>query len=616
MSKQLCVSSVDELVVAQSQIQPNAVALSFGSHRLTYQDLNDRAELLATMLRNLGIGSGAVVGVCAPRSPAMVIGCLAIMKVGAAFLPLDPHNPAPRLTFMAEDAQTSALIIGPGGENRIPCEARPSIDLDNDGRVIGARTPPSLLRKAAPKELAYIIYTSGSTGDPNGVEVTHQNLLNLVAWHQHAFHVTPNDRASQIASVGFDAAVWEIWPYLAAGACVHIPDEEVIRDPESLRNWLVAEGITITFVSTPMAEILLGLSWPAGTALRKMLIGADTLHRYPPTGLPFELINNYGPTECTVVATSGRILADGSNHGLPPIGRPIANTHIYILDESGRPVPAGTEGELYIGGAGVARGYLNRPELTAKRFVHDPFVAGSGHRLFKTGDIAKFLPDGQIAFVRRADDQIKVRGFRIEPSEITAALNKHSHVGQSCVVARQAGSGERHLVGYLVLAPESTLTPSELRDFLRGRLPDYMVPETFVKLDKLPLSANGKVHRAALPEPSESNILRDHTFTAPRNDLEKTVAGILGSLLDMEQVDVTANFFALGGHSLVGAQLIARVRREFQIEMSLRVLFETPTVAELSLEIERLLALKAQRSDGHAVPSGLESTAHPKRAHC
>jgi len=588
-------SSIDELVAFQAAARPDSVAISHASRQINYKELDHRAGVLAKLLRDFGAGPETVVGVCAKRSPALLIGALAILKAGGAYLPLDPLNPAARLATMAEDAKISALVTGPGNENKIPRNAWPVIVLDDFGQILDApahwhavATPA----EAAPSRLAYVIYTSGSTGEPNGVEVTQDNLLNLVGWHQQAFQVTTEDRASQIASVGFDAAVWEVWPYLAAGGSVHIPDEQVIRDPERLRDWLVAERITVGFVPTPMAELLLGLPWPAQTALRLMLTGADTLHRYPPEGLPFQLINNYGPTECTVVATSGRVLPDDSQHGLPAIGRPITNTQIYILDEAGRQVPADTEGELHIGGASIARGYRNRPELTAKRFVPDPFAAKPGGRLFKTGDMARRLPDGRVAFVRRMDNQVKLRGFRVEPDEIAVVLNRHPRVVQSLVVARKAAQGDGHLVGYVVPAPEGPPTPRELRDFLQARLPAYMVPEIFVKLESLPLSANGKISLLDLPAPNEANTLRDPTFTAPRNDMEKTVAEMLGGLLGREQVDVEANFFELGGHSLVGAQLIGRIRRAFGVEMSLRILFEGPTVAQLSVEIERLLELE------------------------
>jgi acyl-CoA synthetase (AMP-forming)/AMP-acid ligase II len=366
----------------------------------------------------------------------------------------------------------------------------------------------------------------------------------------------------------------------------------VVRDPESLRDWLVAEGITIGFVPTPMAELLISLDWPQKTALRRMLIGADTLHRYPREGLPFQLINNYGPTECTVVATSGLVPPGASREGLPSIGLPVANAFVRILDESGQPAPDGAEGELYVGGMGVARGYRNRPELTAKRFVPDPLSEAPGGRLFKTGDLVRRLPDGQISFIRRIDDQVKVRGFRVEPSEIGAILSRHPGILQSVVVARLSPGGDRRLVGYLVANPEGRITVGELREFMGARVPDYMVPEIFVRLDSMPLSPNGKLSRNDLPEASEANILQEYSFTAPRTETEKTVADILAGLLGVDKVDVEGNFFVLGGHSLVGAQLIARIRRIVGVEMSLRVLFAAPTVASLSKEVERLLAAK------------------------
>ena len=603
---------IHDLVALHATLRPNSLALSFASNQLSYKELDDRARILAETLRNLGVGSESVVGVCAKRSAAMVIAALAVLKAGGAYLPLDPLNPAERLVTLTEDAGISVLVTTHDNENKFSSNERPAIILDDYGRMIDAPTQsgsPASPAKAAAKDLAYVIYTSGSTGQPNGVEVTHENLLNLVSWHQQAFQLTSADRTSQIASVGFDAAVWEIWPCLAAGGSVHIPDEHVIRDPEALRNWLVAESITISFVPTPMTEHLLRLQWPPQTALRSLLTGADTLHLHPPDGLPFQLINNYGPTECTVVATSGLIPADDSKHILPPIGLPITNTHAYILDDSGREVPAGTEGELHIGGAGVARGYRKRPDLTAKRFVPDPFAAKPGGRLFRTGDIARLLPDGQIAFVRRMDDQVKVRGFRVEPNEIAAVLNRHPRVAHSVVVVRQAAEGDRRLVGYVVPEPEGPPTPGELRNFLQARLPEYMVPDLFVELKSLPLSANGKISRSNLPAPCNENTLRDATFNAPRTQVEKTVSELLGGLIGASQVDVEANFFALGGHSLVGAQLIARVRRVFGVEMSLRVLFDGPTVAELSAEIERLLALKPDVANNHEVQGVMESTA-------
>ena len=408
--------TVAELVASQAAGKPAAVAVTSASRALSYGELDARASALAAQLHGLGVGPDVVVGLCIPRSPAMVVAALAILKAGGAYLPLDPSYPVARLAFMLDDAQVPVLIVAHCAKDQAPTGAYQTITLDDSGRIVES---PPLLPAArqepefSPKNLAYVIYTSGSTGQPKGVEITHESLLNLVHWHQRAFRVTPTDRASQVAKVGFDAAVWEVWPYLTAGASLYTADEETVGDPESLRDWLVAQDITIGFVPTPMAERLLMLPWPAKTALRTMLTGADTLHYYPPAGLPFQLINNYGPTECTVVTTSGVVHANGSSDRLPSIGRPITNLQVYLLDKSGASVAAGAPGELYIGGVGVARGYRNRPELTASRFVSSPVGAEPGGRLFKTGDMARFLPDGQIAFLGRTDEQVKVRGHRV-----------------------------------------------------------------------------------------------------------------------------------------------------------------------------------------------------------
>ncbi|PYJ76811.1 MAG: non-ribosomal peptide synthetase, partial [Verrucomicrobia bacterium] len=497
-------------------------------------------------------------------------------KAGGAYLPLDPTYPAAWLTFFLDDGQVPVVVAGQRIKERVPKGVYQTILLDDLGRV--ADFPPlaqSAPAKAAatPKNLAYVIYTSGSTGQPKGVEIAHESLLNLVHWHQQAFGVKSADRASQVANVGFDAAVWEMWPYLATGASLYFAEDETVSDPESLRDWLVAQRITISFIPTPIAEHLLKLPWPSETALRTMLTGADTLHGYLPVGLPFLLVNNYGPTECTVVATSGPVHSNDSTHELPPIGCPIVNTQVYILDESGKQVPMETAGELHIGGMGVARGYRNRPELTAQRFIPNPFGAKPGERLFKTGDLARLLSDGQIAFLGRIDEQVKVRGFRVEPNEVTATLNEHPHIQQSVVVAREVAPGDTRLIAYFVAVPQSHPTLGELRDFLGARLPDFMVPATFVRLEKLPLTANGKVDRMSLPAPEDTKLER---------------------LLELEHVDVDENFFSLGGHSLLGAQLVARLRDTFGIEMPLRVIFEAPSVAELSSEIDRLLVAKVE----------------------
>jgi amino acid adenylation domain-containing protein len=581
-----------ELVAFQAVRRPGAAAVATSRGVLSYSQLDARANEVAGVLRGLGVGPESVVGLLLPRSPAMVVGALGILKAGGAYLPMDPSYPEARLAFLLEDAQVEVLITGRSVKAPISARARTLIVLDDFGRLVeGPSHSPHAL--PAPtitsKSLAYVIYTSGSTGQPKGVEITHGSLRNLVQWHQCAFKVTEKDRASQVARVGFDAAVWEIWPYLAAGASLHLPDEEQLSEPEPLRDWLVAQGITIGFIPTPMAERLLALRWPARTALRVMLTGGDTLHSYAPADIPFLLVNNYGPTECTVVATSALVPSNGSGERLPPIGFPIKNAQVYVLDESRKPVAAQDCGELYIGGAGVARGYRNRPDLTAERFVQNPFSAEPGDRLFRTGDIVRSLPDGQLAFLGRVDDQIKVRGFRIEPNEIAAALNEHPAVAQSVVVAHEIKPGDRRLVGYFV--PGSQLRPSlsELREFLGARLPEFMVPATFVVLDRLPLTSNGKVDRAALPLPDRENTVRDRDFVAPRTEVEKTVADILAPLLGLPKLDVEDNFFSLGGHSLLGTQLIERIRQAFGVEIALLRVFEAPTVAGISAEVERLL---------------------------
>lgn len=602
---------IAEVVSSQATATPYAVALACGTRVFSYRELDERASALADVLRALDIGADVVVGLCAPRAPEMVVGALGILKAGGAYLPLDPTYPSARLAFMLADGRVPVVVIGRGVMDQVPSGSHQKVVLDDLGRVVDF---PPLSRAAranvaaTSKSLAYVIYTSGSTGQPKGVEITHESLLNLGHWHQHTFGVTSADRASQVASVGFDAAVWEMWPYLAVGASLHVADDETVSDPEALRDWLVAQRITISFIPTPMAEHLLTLPWPSGTVLRTMLTGGDTLHRYPPVGLPFLLVNNYGPTECTVVATSGPVYSNESTHQLPPIGSPIANTQVYILDESGKQVPMQTAGELHIGGIGVARGYRNRPDLTRERFIPDPFGANPGGRLFKTGDVARFLPDGQIAFLGRRDEQVKVRGFRVELNEVTATLDEHPHIQQSVVLAREVAPGDTRLIAYFVAVARSQPTLGELRNFLEARLPDFMVPATFVRLEKLPLTANGKVDRMSLPAADEINTLRDAAYTAPRTDMEKTIAGILERLLELEHVDVEENFFSLGGHSLLGAQLVARLRDTFQIEVPLRVIFESPSVAELSSEIDRLLVAKVEAMSEKEVQRLLNST--------
>ena len=582
---------VADLVGAQAAATPEALAVAEG-RRLTYRELDARAERLADRLRSLGVGPDVLVGLCLESSAAMVVGALGILKAGGAYMPLDPAHPRDRLASLLNDARPRLLVAAGCFADRLPRGAWRLITLDAERRRSNPE-PPGLRRlPPSTRHLAYVIYTSGSTGRPKGVQITHGGLLNLLRWHLRAFAITARDRTTQIAAVGFDAAVWELWPSLAAGASVHIPEEAIRQEPEALRDWLVSERISVTFLPTPMAERMMALPWPADTALRTMLTGADTLHRYPPPDLPFVVVNNYGPTECTVVATSGPVPSGDRPGVLPAIGRPIDNVQVHVLDERFRPVPPGGSGELYIGGPGVARGYLHKPALTGERFIKDPFSAAPGARLYRTGDLARRLPDGQIAFLGRIDDQIKVRGYRIEPAEIVAALSAHPAIRESVVVAREAAPGDKRLVAYVVIHPGSRPTHGALRDFLAARLPDYMVPATFVALPSLPLNASGKIDRAALPPPDDATVLRDEGYVAPRTPVEERVAAILAPLLGLQRVGVLDDFFMLGGHSMLGTQLIARLREIFSVQLALRTIFETPNVAGLSAEIERLLLQK------------------------
>ena len=615
--------SVVALVVDTANRFPGRVALqdsSWASGReqqdgsgrsISYAELNARSDELARRLRSLGVHTEDVVALRFDRSIAFVVAALAALKAGAAYLPLNPRSPASQSDFQLGDAHARVIVAdarSPKGHDFDGCTV---ILLGEDGSLSDAGASPGFVSgdSAAPTfasaadSLAYIIYTSGSTGKPKGVEVTHANLLNLVRWHQEAFALTPADRMSLLASVEFDASVWEIWPALCAGASVHIPDEMTRQDPEALRDWLVAREATISFVPTPMAEQLISLPWAKSARLRTLLTGGDTLHVRPRTPLPFRVFNNYGPTECAVVATSGPIAANEDAGELPSIGRPIANVTIHILDETLQPVAPGEAGEICIGGAGVARGYRNQAELTREKFVPDPFSRNAGARLYRSGDLGRRLTNGEIAFLGRIDTQVKIRGFRIELDAIASVLNQHSDVRQSAVVARDHSAGDKRLVAYIVRNAGAPLTYAELREHLAARLPEHMIPAVFVAVDGLPLNANGKVDRAALPEPSDSNRLAANSYVEPRTGTEQRLADLLAPLLGVERVSIEDNFFMLGGHSLLGTQLIARMRGAFGIEMGLRTLFECPTVAALASEVDRLVLKGATRAGQGVVNS-------------
>jgi amino acid adenylation domain-containing protein len=586
---------IHHLFEAQVEHTPGALALIFEEQQLTYHELNTRANQLAHYLQTLGVGPEVPVGLCMERSVEMVVGLLAVLKAGGAYVPLDPAYPSKRLAFLLQDSQMSVLLTQEQLRTRLPEHRAREICLDTDWERIAKQSQTNAKSKVKAENLAYVIYTSGSTGQPKGVQVNHGNLLNLIYWHRRAYRITAHDRATQVTSPAFDATGWEIWPYLAAGASVYFPPEEVRVSPLMLRDWLLEHSITMTFLPTPLAENMLSLDWPTTAPLRYLLTGADTLRKYPPAGLPFTLVNNYGPTETTVVATYGVVLPEEHPTRFPSVGRPIDNTQLYVLDQHLQPVPLGVQGELYIGGAGVARGYLHRPELTSERFLPNPFSHDPNARLYKTSDLVRYLPDGNLEFLGRLDHQVKIRGFRIELGEIETVLVQHPEVREAVVVAQENTAGYKRLVAYLVEVPSSVLHSQELRNYLQKRLPDYMIPAAFVSLDSLPLTPSGKVDYRLLPEPPQERSQLEQAFVAPHDPIEQAIEKIWAQVLGVEQISIHDNFFELGGHSLLATQVISRMCATFQVEMSLRELFEAPTIASLALIVLQKQALDNEK---------------------
>jgi amino acid adenylation domain-containing protein len=602
LTREFPVSSILDMVASRVARTPGAIAVAWGTESLSYAELDLRSNAVAARLRAIHVPAGQPVGIFFESSVELIVSALGVWKAGAAYLPIDPAYPVERASFILSDSGAPVLItrrhlaptLGVGSWATLCIEDVSATDaVQHD-----SATPTS-------EDLAYVIYTSGSTGQPKGVEITHGNLLNLVNWHNAEFNIDPSDRATQIAGPGFDAAVWEIWPYLAAGASLHLPPPQARVSAAQLRDWIVARQITVTFVPTVLAEQVLHLSWPTETRLRILLTGGDALHTYPLPGTPFQVVNNYGPTECTVVATSGTVAAASPNKSAPSIGLPILNTSIHLLGEDGKEVQAGEAGELYIAGPSVGRGYRNRPELTAEKFVLLN-LSGRPERAFKTGDLARRLPTGELAFVGRSDDQIKIRGFRIEPDEIAAVINRHPGVVSSVVIARADGN-EKKLVAYIVAAAGAEIWDRDLRESLSRNLPDYMVPANFVLLEEIPITANGKLDKLALPAPGEKNQLRRDTYVAPRSELEEIVEGILSPILGLQRVSIHDNFFLLGGHSLMGAQVIAKVRDIFDVELNLRNVFECPTVSKLAAKIEASITAKLESMSEDEVRQALRA---------
>ncbi len=560
---------VHELFTPWASRAAEQLAVSGGSGSLTYGELEERSARLARRLRALGVGIESRVGVLLDRSPDLLVALLGALRAGAAYVPLDPDYPAERLAYLLSDAGVEVLVTRSGLVDLPETDAQILL-IEDLGPDSGEPLP-----EVSPANLAYVIYTSGSTGRPKGVEVSHGALLNLVRWHQRTYGVRPEDRASQVAGLGFDAAVWEIWPYLTAGASLHLPDAETRTSPAKLAAWLAEERITIAFLPTPLAEAVLAEEIPGDMPLRFLLTGGDRLHAAPDPGLPFQLVNHYGPTEAAVVSTWTPV--EPGSPGAPPIGRPINNFRVILLDRDLRRVPQGTPGELCVAGAGLARGYHGRPDLTAERFL--PAEDAPGERLYRTGDLARWRPDGNVEFLGRIDDQVKIRGFRIEPGEIEAALAEQPGVGQVAVVPRSLPSGELALVAYVT----GTVDLEDLRGRLARRLPEFMVPAAFVPLDEMPLTSHGKVDRRALPEPE---LESGDSFEEPGTEIEELLAELWSELIGVERVGAKDDFFRLGGHSLMATRMLSRLRQTLQVEVPLEALFESSSLRAFALVIE------------------------------
>ncbi len=582
----VCIHQQIEAVALQT---PDAVAVVCEDEQITYQQLNQSANQLAHYLIANGVKPEMLVGICTERCGFMVVAMLAILKAGGAYLPLDPNYPQQRLALMREDAQVSVVITTEHLVSKLRSHFWQVICVDSQWHSIAQHSQHNPQIMLAPENLAYAIYTSGSTGKPKAVAVSHQSLFNLVLWHQQAFSLSPKDRTTQMANAAFDACGWEIWPPLAVGASIHIVNEQIRSSPTQLQDWLLEQGITISFVPTPLAQAILALPWPSECGLRIMLTGGDKLQQHPPESLPFALINNYGPTENTVVTTSGLVAANELASSAPTIGRPISNTQVYLLDENLQPVPIGVVGELYIGGDNLARGYLNHPQLTTLAFIPDPYNKQPGSRLYKTGDLGRYLSNGNIEYVGRIDNQVKLRGLRIELGEIEAVLSQHPDVLQCVVIVQQDAATQKRLVAYVVTQQQSTLTNSQLRHYIKQKLPEYMLPSSFVFLDSLPLTPNGKVDRNALRTLEMPRGELSPSFVAPQTSIEEMLAYIWAEVLGIEQVGIEDNFFELGGHSLIATQLVSRVRTTLKVELPLRSLFEAPTIKELAQCIQKLL---------------------------
>jgi amino acid adenylation domain-containing protein len=593
---------IHQLFEAQVEKTPDAIAVVFGEEQLTYKQLNQRANQLAHFLQKLAVAPDTLVGICVERSAEMLISLLAVLKAGGAYVPLDPHYPQERLAFMLSDAQLSVLLTQERFSGVLPTSTIPTICLDRDWNSVTTQPDLNLVSETTPENLAYVIYTSGSTGTPKGVLVQHNSLVNFTEHVVANYEITASDRVLQFASISFDAAAEEIYPCLVAGGTLVLRNDDMLSSLERFLKTCLNWQITVLDLPTAFwQQIVLALAANEVTlppCLRLIIIGGERVSpEYVFTwqahvGNFPQLLNTYGPTEATVVATTFLISASTPIHHEVPIGRAISNVQTYVLDVHLQPVPIGVPGELYIGGSCLARGYFNRSELTTERFISHPFLDALPARLYKTGDRVRYLPNGHLEFLGRIDDQVKIRGFRVELGEIETVLAQHPQVQAGVVIACAEPSGSQRLVAYLVIA--EPLNASELRAYLKERLPYYMIPAALVFLAALPLTPSGKVDRRALPLPDLAQIRQESegTFVAPRDELELLLIEIWEKVLGVQPIGVKDNFFNLGGHSLLATQLFAQIEERLTnnlslanlslAHLSLATIFQAPTVEELA----------------------------------
>ena len=581
---------IHQLFEEQVERTPEAIAVVHEDQQLAYRELNNRANHLAHYLHRQGVQSDTLVALCMERSIEMIVGLLGILKAGGAYVPLDPGYPKERLGFMLEDTHAGIVLTDTASRNRLlPASAR-IIDLDRDWAEIAREPQVNPIRQSTATDLAYVIYTSGSTGVPKGIEIRHRGVARLLFGVDYV-QVDTTQTVLHLAPISFDAATFEVWgSLLHGGKCVLFPGK--VPDAKELGVVLKKHQVTTLWLTAALFNTVINEEPQALSEVKQLLIGGEALTvQHVKKGLAelpnTEIINGYGPTENTTFTCCYRIPRQlDDNLSSIPIGKPIGNTEVHILDSHLNPVPIGVPGELHIGGDGLARGYLNRPELTAEKFIANPFSNEPEARLYKTGDLARYMADGSIEFLGRIDSQVKIRGYRIELGEIESVLAQYPAIQQALVLAREDSPGDKRLVAYVVAAAGCVPSVDTLRSFLQQKLPDYMVPSAFVFLDSLPLTPNGKLDRKALPVPDQSRPALEDAFAAPRTPVEEILANIWSEVLKLDKVGIHDNFFHLGGHSLLATQVVSRIHGRFGFDLPLREVFAAPTIAALALKIQ------------------------------